>query len=149
MPHSGLVTVTKMYEFAYAHRLPSYQGNCARLHGHTGRLEVEVSGGSTGGAAYPGIVVDFHELKRVMAVIVEELDHAFLNDVINDPRYGEWARQHLPALTDEQGNTVHAPTSENMVLWVEYRLRSLYPDLQVVRIRWWESPSSYAEWKVC
>ena len=149
MPHSGQVTVTKIYEFAYAHRLPAYQGKCARLHGHTGRLEVEVCGVEAGGTPYPGIVVDFHDLKRIMAAIVEELDHAFLNDVLNDPRYADWAARHLPVVRDEQGRDVYAPTSENMVLWVAHRLQTDYPDLRVVRIRWWESSSSYAEWKAC
>ncbi len=147
MPRSGRVTVTKIYEFAYAHRLPSYQGSCARLHGHTGRLEVEVSGGDAGGTPYPGIVVDFHDLKRVMAAIVADLDHAFLNDVINDARHADWAARHLPAVRDEEGRAVYAPTSENMVLWVAHRLETVCPDLRVVRIRWWESPSSYAEWR--
>ncbi len=146
MLRSGSLTVTKIYEFAYAHRLPSYQGKCARLHGHTGRLEVEVRGGSAG-TAYPGIVTDFHDLKRIMASVVEELDHAFLNDVLNDARYADWARETLSPVTDEDGREVYAPTSENMVLWVGHRLRSDYPGLQIERIRWWESSSSFAEWK--
>ena len=149
MPHSGHVTVTKIYEFAYAHRLPSYQGKCAQLHGHTGRLEVEVCGGEAGGTPYPGIVVDFHDLKRIMAAIVAELDHAFLNDVLNDPRFAGLAEKHLPAVRDEEGRNVYAPTSENMVRWVAHRLHAAYPGLQVVRIRWWESSTSYAEWKAC
>ena len=84
-----------------------------------------------------------------MAAIVAELDHAFLNDVLNDPRYAGWAEKHLPAVRDEEGRNVYAPTSENMVRWVAHRLHAAYPGLQVVRIRWWESSTSYAEWKAC
>ena len=145
MKHDGTLTVTKIYEFAYAHRLPAYAGKCVNLHGHTGRLEVEVAGQP--GPGYPGIVVDFHDLKDMMAGILAEVDHACLNDVLNAPRYAAWAQAHLDPVQDEDGQTVYATTAENMVLWVLHRLRTTHADLDVRRIRWWESSTSYAEWR--
>ncbi|MFO7582720.1 6-pyruvoyl trahydropterin synthase family protein, partial [Guyparkeria sp.] len=37
-------TLTTEVEFAAAHRLHGYDGNCARLHGHNWRVVVEVTG---------------------------------------------------------------------------------------------------------
>lgn len=145
MKHDGTLIVTKIYEFAYAHRLPAYAGKCVNLHGHTGRLEVEVAGKD--GPAYPGIVVDFHDLKAIMAGIVAEVDHTYLNDVLNAPCYARWAQSHLDPVQDENGQEVYAPTAENMVLWVLHRLQTAHAGLDVRRIRWWESGTSYAEWR--
>lgn len=142
----GTITVTKIYEFAYAHRLPSYEGKCVQLHGHTGKIELEVARDPQA-PAYPGIVVDFHRLKDVMTAILQEIDHVCLNDILEQPRYADWAKEHLPPVSDEQGRVTYAPTSENMLLWVLHRLSEDYPTLEVVRLRWWESSSSYAEWR--
>jgi 6-pyruvoyl tetrahydropterin synthase/QueD family protein len=69
-------------EFHYdsAHQLPKVpEGHkCGRLHGHTYRLIVEV----TGPVRVDGFVVDFSEIKRVVEPFVDELDHRFINDVI-------------------------------------------------------------------
>jgi 6-pyruvoyl-tetrahydropterin synthase len=34
--------VTKVIDFCYGHRLLDYQGQCRFLHGHNGRLEIDV-----------------------------------------------------------------------------------------------------------
>lgn len=146
MQHDGILTVTKIFEFAYAHRLPSYAGKCVHPHGHTGRLEVEVAG-LADSTPYPGIVVDFHDLKAMLAPILEEVDHRCLDDLINAPAYAQWALAHLPRVRREDGHEVFAATAENMVLWVLHRLRTLYPHLDVRRLRWWESSTSCAEWR--
>ena len=147
MQHDGILTVTKIFEFAYAHRLPSYAGKCVHPHGHTGRLEVEVAG-LAGGSPYPGIVVDFLDLKAMLAPILDEVDHRCLDDVINAPAWADWAAAHLPRVRSETGEEVFAATAENMVLWVRHRLLTLYPGLDVRRLRWWESGTSYAEWRL-
>ena len=134
MQHDGILTVTKIFEFAYAHRLPSYAGKCVHPHGHTGRLEVEVAG-LAGSSPYPGIVVDFHDLKALLAPILDEVDHRCLDDVINAPACAEWAAAHLPRVRSETGEEVFAATAENM-------------GLDVRRLRWWESGTSYAEWRL-
>lgn len=146
MQHDGILTVTKIFEFAYAHRLPSYAGKCVHPHGHTGKLEVEVAGLAQS-TPYPGIVVDFHDLKAMLAPILDEVDHRCLDDLINAPAYAQWALAHLPRVRHENGSEVFAATAENMVLWVLHRLRTLYPHLDVRRLRWWESSTSCAEWR--
>ncbi|MDR2124638.1 MAG: 6-carboxytetrahydropterin synthase [Desulfovibrio sp.] len=136
------VTATKIFEFAYAHRLPSYRGKCGNLHGHTAKVEITVAG--VQGERYPGITADFHEIKDKVGLIVEELDHKCLNEVVG--RAACDAPEYFEQVGDEGGALVVAPTAENMVRWFKLRLEREWPEADVVRIRFWESPSSYCEW---
>jgi len=68
------------FGFEAAHLLPNMpEGHkCARLHGHSYRVEVHVSGEPD---ATTGMVVDFAELKRACEPVRERLDHRYLNEV--------------------------------------------------------------------
>ncbi|GFH62304.1 MAG: 6-pyruvoyltetrahydropterin/6-carboxytetrahydropterin synthase [Candidatus Desulfovibrio kirbyi] len=140
------VTATKIFEFSYSHRLPSYDGKCASLHGHTGRVEITV--GEVKGPGYPGITADFAEIKKRLSPIIDEVDHKHLNDIINSALYRIWAENNLSPVVDENGNRVYVPTSENMIRWFRMRILQEWREAVVVRIRFWESPSSYCEWAV-
>ena len=75
--------VSKKMEFAAAHRLPNYDGKCSQLHGHTWEVEITISG-EIGDKT--GMVVDFSEMKKILAPIIEEhFDHHQLNDIIENP----------------------------------------------------------------
>lgn len=124
-----MLSVTKSFSFAYAHLLPDYPGNCSKLHGHTGTLEVEVSDGPDATAQrishtnYPGMVIDFGDLKRlVQTKVLDCFDHCFLNDLLQ------------------------VPTVEKMVRWAVKQLQEVLGD-SLVRVRIYETPTSYAEWK--
>jgi len=123
------LTVTKRFRFEYAHYLPDYEGKCARLHGHSGVLEVEVSGPPIDKPlkdVYPTMVVDFGELKAIVnSLIIEHLDHHCLND-------------DFPNL--------HPPTAEKLVIWIVKRLQEFFED-RLVRVRVYETVDSYAEWR--
>jgi len=114
--------VTRVFQFDAAHRLEDYVGKCSNLHGHTYKLEVTVRGVPDS----RGIVVDFADLKRIYQEHYEPLlDHKYLNET-------------LPGI-----NT----TAENLAIWFfdywEAHVRPLYPHLELVRVRIWETPSTY------
>ena len=126
------ITVVKEFTFDAAHRLPNYLGKCVNLHGHTYKLQVGFRG-----AIDPetGLVVDFSNLKvMVKDAIIQHLDHAYLNEITLD------------------GFPSEMPTAENMIIWMVARLcaantrfaRGLNVELVLVRL--WETPTSYAEW---
>ena len=52
--------VLKEFEFDAAHYLPSYNGKCEHLHGHTYKLVVKVDGRPD----MEGMVLDFSLLKK-------------------------------------------------------------------------------------
>jgi len=128
---SVALEVTRIFQFDAAHRLEDYVGKCANLHGHTYKLELTVRGVPDS----RGIVIDFGELKAIYRQHYEPLlDHKFLNET-------------LPMI-----NT----TAENMAIWFfdywEEHVRPQYPHVEPVRVRIWETPSSYvtlhyADWR--
>jgi len=73
------VTVTKVFHFAYAHFLPNYEGPCARIHGHTAKVEVTFTHHPLL-ETYPEMVLDFKTIKKYVDPIICELDHQFLNE---------------------------------------------------------------------
>ncbi|HOT06231.1 MAG: Dihydroneopterin monophosphate aldolase [Methanosaeta sp. PtaB.Bin039] len=68
-------------EFDAAHRLPGYPGKCARVHGHTYRVEAVLDGP----VGEDGFVMDFFLVKEMLAAAVSEMDHRDLNEVEPNP----------------------------------------------------------------
>jgi 6-pyruvoyltetrahydropterin/6-carboxytetrahydropterin synthase len=64
--------------FAAAHQLRLYDGSLEPLHGHNWRVEVSVRAENLDSI---GVVMDFHELERVMEEIVGPLHNRHLNEL--------------------------------------------------------------------
>jgi 6-pyruvoyltetrahydropterin/6-carboxytetrahydropterin synthase len=64
--------------FSASHQLRGYKGRCERLHGHNWRIRVHLEAETLDEL---GMVIDFHELDRVMEEVIEPFDHRHLNDV--------------------------------------------------------------------
>ncbi len=115
------LTVTKKFEFHYAHFLPEHKGKCKFLHGHTGVLEVEVGPWGKVKSDYEGMVIDFGDLKEIVQEkVLQKLDHAYLNEFLS------------------------LPTAENIAKWVWSELEREFGQ-GLVRVRVYETPTSYAE----
>ena len=101
--------IFKIFQIEAAHRLPKVPAGhpCARLHGHSFRVEVHVSGEVDPAS---GWVMDFAELKTAFAPVFAQLDHNYLNDV--------------PGLDN--------PTSERLAVWIWERLKPGLPVLSKV-----------------
>jgi len=65
-------------DFASAHSLRDYPGDCARLHGHNWEVEVMVCSQVLNES---GIAIDFREIKRQTKLVVKRLDHQYLNEI--------------------------------------------------------------------
>ncbi|MGB9802613.1 6-carboxytetrahydropterin synthase QueD [Desulfofundulus sp.] len=119
--------LTVIKRFSAAHRLVNYQGQCARLHGHTWTVEVSVGGRELDSC---GMLIDFRNLKELVGKIVEELDHSYLNDL------NPFNRQNFN------------PTAENLARYIFYKLKSQLPsNLTVNEVRIWESPDVCASYR--
>jgi 6-pyruvoyltetrahydropterin/6-carboxytetrahydropterin synthase len=101
--------IFKIFQIEAAHRLPNVPAGhkCARLHGHSFRVELHVSGEP---GAHTGWVMDFADVKTAFAPVFDRLDHHCLNDV--------------PGLEN--------PTSENLALWIWRELKPLLPPLSKI-----------------
>lgn len=126
--------VTKYIDFCYGHRLLNYDGKCRFLHGHNGRVEIELEGEKLDDC---GMLVDFGRLKSVMKTWIDEnLDHRMILHR-NDPALPFILSQGEPCrLLDEN------PTAENIArLIFEEARRKGFP---VARVVLWETPDSFA-----
>lgn len=119
-----MFTLTSTLEFAAAHRLRNYDGNCARLHGHNWKVEISVSGHDLNNV---GMLIDFKEIKRRTKLILDELDHYYLNEI---PPF------------DAELN----PTAENIAFYLFQRLMSVVDDhrIQLSAIKVWENDRNSA-----
>ena len=107
--------------FAAAHKLVGYNGKCARLHGHTWRVEAFVIGEKLD---ENGILADFKMLREKLEKIIEKFDHSLLNDF------------------KEIGN----PTVENLARYIFQNLRELPRNVKLEKVRVWESENSWGEY---
>lgn len=64
--------------FSAAHRLCGYQGACSNLHGHNWKVRV---GLKTAKLDEIGMAMDFGIIKAILKKILDELDHACLNEI--------------------------------------------------------------------
>ena len=111
--------------FAAAHCLRGYQGKCEKLHGHNWRVQVVLAGESTN---HLGMVMDFSDVKALLAEVVEEFDHCYLNDL---PRFRE-----------------QNPTTENMARIIcEDLARRLPAGVRVRSVTAWESEKCAATYR--
>jgi 6-pyruvoyltetrahydropterin/6-carboxytetrahydropterin synthase len=109
---SKSVEIFKEFTVEAAHRLPNVpEGHkCGRLHGHSFKFEIHVSGDV---GATTGWVIDFADIKAVFQPIEKLLDHNYLNDI--------------PGLEN--------PTSENLAVWLWEKLARSLPGLSAVVVR--------------
>ena len=109
----------KDFSFDAAHNLVSYHGKCERLHGHTYKLSVVLSGKPDD----EGMILDFIELKQIVKdEIISKFDHAYLNDIVPQP------------------------TAENLAQYVFEKLDPLLrgPNYSLFEVSVWETDTSAA-----
>ncbi|WP_018175385.1 MULTISPECIES: 6-carboxytetrahydropterin synthase QueD [unclassified Thioalkalivibrio] len=75
---SARYTLRVLTDFASAHTLRDYPGQCANMHGHNWKVEAEVQAETLDDA---GMAVDFKVVKTAAREIAGQLDHRYLNDV--------------------------------------------------------------------
>ena len=129
--------VTKCFEFEAAHYLNNYSGKCAKVHGHSYKVEITCKSKQLDEI---GMVIDFKDLKeRIDTFLDGEYDHSIINDI--------------PPYSYEEIN----PTAENMARIIflrakividAWRTNSDYPvpDIHLHKVRVWETSTSYAEY---
>lgn len=111
-------------EFSAAHALRLYDNSLEPLHGHNWRLRVTVG---TQQLDSIGVVMDFHELERLVDAIIGPFHNANLNEV------WPFAKGALN------------PSAENVALHVgETLLPSLPHPARLLRVEVWETSSNRA-----
>ena len=102
----------RVFQIEAAHFLPNVpEGHkCRRMHGHSFRIEVHVSGPL---GEKTGWVMDVADLKRAFKPQYDQLDHHCLNAI----------------------DGLENPTSENLAQWIWQRLKPELPGLSKVMVQ--------------
>jgi len=102
--------IFRIFHLQCARRLPALPEShpCSRLHGHSFRVELTVSGDID---PRLGWVLDFADLEAAWQPIHAALDHRHLNDITG----------------------LENPTSENLAVWLWRQLKPALPGLSQVK----------------
>jgi 6-pyruvoyltetrahydropterin/6-carboxytetrahydropterin synthase len=106
-----IVELSKTFTFEAAHRLTKVPPNhkCARLHGHSFKVDITVRGPV---APHTGWLLDFGDLKKAFQPLEDQLDHHYLNEI--------------PGLENS--------TSEILAQWLWTRLQPQLPFLYAITV---------------
>jgi 6-pyruvoyltetrahydropterin/6-carboxytetrahydropterin synthase len=98
------VELRKTFQFEAAHKLPNVPPDhkCARLHGHSFRVEIVVAGECD---PRLGWLMDYADISDAFRPLLDRLDHYYLNEI--------------PGLENA--------TSENLAKWIWDRLKPKVP----------------------
>jgi 6-pyruvoyltetrahydropterin/6-carboxytetrahydropterin synthase len=117
--------------------LLKYAGKCRHLHGHNGRIEVDIELATLDGR---GMVVDFTDIKNTLKKWVDDtLDHRLL--LAKDDPLVPVLRERGEVLVVMDEN----PTAENIAKLIYEQARA--QGLPVAEVRIWETPSSCASYR--
>lgn len=112
--------ITKEFKFDSAHFLTKYHGKCEKMHGHTYKMHVTIEGE----VKDDGMVYDFVELKKLVRnKVISKLDHAILNDIIENP------------------------SAENICMWVWDQLEKEIEGADLYEVKVWETATSFATYR--
>lgn len=133
--------ISKQYHWEMGHRLPFHKGLCKNIHGHSYRMNVEI----TGGLDKNGMVIDFFDLNKIVKPIIEKYDHAFL--------CWKGDKKVLNFLTKNKMKKVvvdYHSTVENICADFTDKLTNELLDIkghkfEELTVKIYESPNSYAE----
>jgi 6-pyruvoyltetrahydropterin/6-carboxytetrahydropterin synthase len=105
------IELRKTFQFEAAHKLPNVPADhkCARLHGHSFRVEVVVAGECD---PQMGWLMDYAEISEAFKPLLDQLDHYYLNDI--------------PGLENA--------TSEMLAKWIWDRLKPQLPLLAEIAV---------------
>jgi 6-pyruvoyltetrahydropterin/6-carboxytetrahydropterin synthase len=99
-------------QISAAHAIRNYPGPCCHLHGHNYRVKVRLTGEELDQL---GMLIDYADVKRVLAQVLDHYDHTNLND--------------LPDFADVN------PTSEELARIIYHQLREALLTTEELRRR--------------
>lgn len=129
-----MYTVIKEIHFSYGHRLVGHAGKCRHVHGHNGRVQIEVAADKLDKL---NMVVDFSEISRGIGKWIDEnFDHVLIL----------WEKDPLVSVLQEKKEKILV-VSENPT--AEFLARRIFDEahklkLPISKVTVWETNDSCA-----
>lgn len=145
--------ICKTFEIENGHMLSKHPDKCRFPHGHTRKVEFTLEADSLDGN---DMVCDFKVMKETMESFLSQYDHAMCVNTA-DPKYSDLKASYgeriigfdnVDPTTEVMAKTIFDHFRERLVEYAangdaRYPLR---PNLRVVKVRLWETSSSWAEY---
>jgi|TARA_R100000501_G_C2631216_1_gene127166 6-pyruvoyltetrahydropterin/6-carboxytetrahydropterin synthase len=114
--------VSKTFTWDMAHRLTFHKGKCFNLHGHTYSATFYFENEPDEN----GIVIDYYDIKKEVAPLIEELDHSFMI----------YTKDKLLPLVKDKGLKIiecgFETTAENIAIYFYKQLKDKLPITEVI-----------------
>ena len=131
--------IAKDFRWEMAHRLQCHKGKCFNLHGHSYKMQVEFEGTIN---TNTGMVLDYFDVKDIVAPLVEELDHTVVI----------WEKDEILINKISELNSAHVivpfeTTAENLVGYFLDKISAakLPKEITKIKVRVCETENTYAE----
>jgi len=123
--HQSMYELMVESKFSAAHQLRGYKGKCEKLHGHNWRVTMAVTAERLD---EQGIAIDFHDLKKFLREVLDQLEHTCLNEIFPFTQIN--------------------PTSENVAKWIYDNMAKKVNDdnIEVASVTVWESDTASASY---
>lgn len=146
------VSITKEFSWDMAHILAEHEGLCSNLHGHTYKMQVEISSkedihSNSKSKTDIGMITDFSNIKKIVKqTIVDRFDHSFVF-WINSTDLSEQEISKILIKNNKKIITLDfRSTVEELALYFAKLLQNefLKSNLKLVKLKLWETPTSYS-----
>ena len=130
--------IAKEFHWEMGHRLPEHFGLCKNIHGHSYRMIIEFEGDLD----EKGMVIDFYNVEKILAPIIDELDHAFM--VKDDDNL---TLEFLEKLNSKKVVVDFFTTVENICKYISDKIikSNLSKKIKFITVRVYETAEDYAE----
>ena len=132
-----MFTISRQFTFCYGHRLLNHAGKCANLHGHNGKVKIDLQNSRLNPQ---GMVADFIDIKNSLGEWIETaLDHRLILE----------ERDPLVDLLRNLGEPVLVlpvePTAENLAKLIYEQAETF--NMPVCAVTFWETEKCAATYK--
>jgi 6-pyruvoyltetrahydropterin/6-carboxytetrahydropterin synthase len=146
--------ICKTFEIENGHMLAKHPDKCRFPHGHSRRVELILEAETLDSHE---MVCDFKALKETMHEFLQSFDHALCMNT-EDPEYAHFKAAYgervigfesIDPTTEILAETIHRHLAKELAQRMESVEESVYPirrEVRIVRVRVWETSSSWAEY---
>lgn len=140
------LSITKVFDFAAAHRLPSHAGKCKNLHGHNYKAEVTVTGAQDMSVANGNMVVDFGQLEGVLwDNVFNAMDHSTILPIVDRGLAEDWHKEGFKTLVFAEEPTVEVLATKIFTACGQVLDNAFGNEVKITKLRLYETESCWAE----